>query len=153
MALLLSCAAIALFLAAAISDAARRTIPNRLALGLVALGLVRIAVSLATGDGLMGAGLDLAAALAIFGLGAAAFAAGVLGGGDAKLLAAGTLWLGSAGFWPYLLGTALAGGVLAMAYVTSQFLGHRAIGPSAGLPYAIAIATGGILATAAPLLA
>jgi prepilin peptidase CpaA len=150
-AFVLSCTAIALFMAAAVSDATRRIIPNELVLGLAALGLMRIAVDLTAGSGLGSAGLDLAAATAVFGLGAAAFAAGMVGGGDAKLLAAGTLWIGTAGIAPYLLATALAGGALAVLYVAWRFMARRA--STAGLPYALAIAAGGILATTAPLLA
>lgn len=151
MALVLSLAAIALFLAAAASDAARRTIPNALVVALALLGLLRIASDLAAGGGLASAGLDLVAAAAVLGLGALAFAAGALGGGDAKLLAAGTLWTGAVGIAPYLLATVLAGGALALLYVAWRFVARR---PSpAGLPYALAIATGGILVTAGPLLA
>ncbi|MFT3972250.1 MAG: prepilin peptidase [Amaricoccus sp.] len=151
MALVLSCAAIALFLAAAATDAARRTIPNPLVVALAVLGVVRIVLGLAMGDGLGAAGLDLVAATAVFALGAGAFAAGVLGGGDAKLLAAGALWIGTGGLGGYLLATVLAGGVLAIGYVAWQFVVPRARGR--GLPYALAIAVGGILATAGPLLA
>lgn len=151
MLLVLSCAAIALFVAAAVSDAARRIIPNPLVVALAVLGLARIAAGLAGGDGVAAACLDLLAALGVFAVGAAAFAGGMLGGGDAKLLAAGALWIGVAGLGGYLVSTVLAGGVLAVGYLAWQFAARRA--SSAGLPYALAIAAGGILATAGPLLA
>ena len=151
MALVLSCAVIALFLAAAVSDAARRTIPNALVVALAVLGLARIASDLAAGGGLGPAGLDLVAAAAVLGLGALAFAAGAFGGGDAKLLAAGTLWTGAAGVAPFLLATVLAGGALAVLYVVWRVAARPA--SSAGLPYALAIAAGGILVNAGPLLA
>lgn len=151
MALVLSCAAIAIFVAAAVNDATRRIIPNPLVIALALLGALRIVVGLATGDGFGAAGLDVLAAVAVFGIGAGAFAAGMLGGGDAKLLAAGALWIGTAGLGGYLLATVLAGGVLAILYVGWQFMSRRA--SAKGLPYALAIAAGGILATAGPLLA
>lgn len=151
MALILSCAAIGLFLAAAFTDVRSRTIPNALVVALAALGIVRIGVALAAGTGPAPAAMDMLAALAVFALGALAFGGGVLGGGDAKLLASGTLWLGSAGVAPYLMGTALAGGVLAILYVGWHLVRQPA--NRAGLPYAVAIAAGGILSTAGPLLA
>lgn len=151
MLIVLSGAAIALFLAAAASDAARRTIPNPVVVALAVVGIARIALGLAAGDGLGAAGLDVLAAVAVLAAGAAAFAAGMIGGGDAKLLAAGTLWIGTAGIGGYLLATVLAGGLLA-----TGFLLWRAIAPRAaagGLPYALAIAAGGILETVGPLVA
>ena len=151
MATFFSCAAIGVFLAAAASDVARRTIPNELVTLLAILGLGRVVCGVVAGDGMADAGRDLAATLAIFALGAAAFAGGMLGGGDAKLLAAGALWVGAAGVGGYLLGIALAGGVLALGFIVWQFTRRGAT--RAGLPYALAIAAGGILATAAPMLA
>jgi prepilin peptidase CpaA len=151
MASILSGAAIVLFLVAAVSDAARRTIPNLVVVALAIVGLARIGIGLATGEGFGPASLDVVAAAGVFGMGALAFAARIVGGGDAKLLAAGALWVGAAGLGGYLLATVLAGGGLAVVYLVWRFLGPRA--PSDGLPYALAIAAGGIFTTAAPLLA
>lgn len=151
MALLLSCGAIALFLTAALTDIRSRTIPNALVIALAVLGVVRIGVALAAGSGPAPAAMDLLAALAVFALGALAFGGGMLGGGDAKLLASGTLWLGSAGVAPYLIGTALAGGALAILYVAWHLISRPASRP--GLPYAVAIAVGGVAATAGSLVA
>lgn len=151
MAIVLSGAAIALFLAAALSDAARRTIPNPVVVALALVGVARIALGMTAGEGLGAAGLDVIAALAVFAAGAAAFAAGMLGGGDAKLLAAGALWIGTAGIVGYLLATVLAGGVLAVGFVLWRLVAPEAA--AAGLPYALAIAAGGILVTAGPFLA
>ena len=149
MALILSLAAIAIFGAAALFDALSRRIPNRLSLALAGLGLLRIGLALIEGGSVLGSGFDLAAAVGVFGLAAFGFHFGMLGGGDVKLLAAGALWLGAAALGPYLLTTVLAGGVLAMAFVTWHMLaGHRLgarTGPS--LPYAVAIAAGGIVTT------
>ncbi len=153
MAVLLSIAAIALFAVAAVTDARERRIPNWLSVGLAALGALRIVLALAAGSGALASMLDLAAALGVFALGAGAFRFGVLGGGDAKLLAAGTLWFGAAALGPYLLITVLAGGVLAFFYIAWQLAvpGRMARENRPSLPYAIAIAAGGILTTAGPL--
>jgi prepilin peptidase CpaA len=149
MALVLAVAAIALFGVAALTDAFSRRIPNPVSLALAGLGLLRIGVALIEGESALTAGLDLAAALAVFTLAALAFRFRLLGGGDVKLLAAGTLWLGAAALGPYLMTTVLAGGLMAVAFVAwhlVQPVSARAHRPS--LPYAVAIAAGGILTTA-----
>ncbi len=150
----LSLLAIALFAAAAMTDMRHRRIPNRLSIALALLGLLRIAIALAGGVGLVSAGIDLAVTLAVFALGACAFRFGLIGGGDVKLLAAGALWLGSGALGPYLLTTVLSGGLLAVLFVGWQLAlpgGRRRRAPT--LPYAVAIAAGGILTTAGGILA
>lgn len=137
-------AAVGLFAAAAVTDTRSRRIPNVLPAGLALLGLARMAAALAAGAG--GIWADVAAAAAIFGLGAVAFRFGLLGGGDAKLLAAAVLWLGAAALGPFLLATALAGGLLAVGFLLARPL--RWTGAAAGLPYGVAIAAGGILVSA-----
>ena len=152
MALVLAIAAIALFAVAAVTDACSRRIPNPVSIALAALGLVRIGAALVAGEGALTASLDLVAALGVFALAALAFRFRLLGGGDAKLLAAGTLWLGAAALGPYLLVTVLAGGLMAVAFITwhlAKPVSARAHRPS--LPYAVAIAAGGILTTASGL--
>jgi prepilin peptidase CpaA len=149
MALVLATAAVALFAAAALTDALTRRIPNPLSVALAALGLLRIGAALAAGESALTAGLDLAAALGVFALAALAFRFRLLGGGDVKLLAAGTLWLGAAALGPYLVATVLAGGALALAFTFWRLalpVSARSAAPT--LPYAVAIAAGGILATA-----
>jgi prepilin peptidase CpaA len=151
----LSVLAIAVFAAAAITDSLRRRIPNILSAALALLGAARIALALAAGGGVAAFGLDVLAAFAIFVMAAFGFRFGMLGGGDVKLLAAGVLWLGAAALLPYLAVTALAGGVLAVLFVTWQMARPRSsirdTGPS--LPYGVAIAAGGILTTAGALWA
>jgi prepilin peptidase CpaA len=147
--LVLSACALAIFAAAAATDARDRRIPNALSGALALLGLARIALALATGEPPLPLAIDLAAAVAVFALGALGFASGVLGGGDVKLLAAGALWLGAAALLPFLTATALAGGVLALAFVAWGLLGPAR--PKPGLPYGIAIAAGGILVTGGAL--
>ena len=146
---LLSLLAIALFAAAAVTDLRSRRIPNQISLVLAGLALVRIGMALAAGVGWSAAGLDLVAAVAVFALGACAFRLAILGGGDVKLIAAGALWFGLAGLAPFLLTTVLAGGLLAMLFVGRQMAVPRGgAGPKGpDLPYAVAIAAGGILTT------
>jgi prepilin peptidase CpaA len=148
----LSLAAIGLFGAAAVTDLAHRRIPNKLSAGLFLLGLLRVGAALADGSGVGAALIDLAATALVFALGALAFHLGALGGGDVKLLAAGALWLGTGELGAYLVITVLAGGLLALAFLAWQLAtrsGKATAGPS--LPYAVAIAAGGILVTAATL--
>ena len=124
-----------------------------LSTALALLGLARIALDIAQGATLASAASDLAGATLVFGLGALAFRFRVLGGGDVKLLAAGALWLGAAEIGAFLLATALAGGLLALIFVAWQLArpgGSQTRLP--GLPYAIAIAAGGILTTAVAAL-
>jgi prepilin peptidase CpaA len=144
MSLLLSVCALALFAAAAATDALGRRIPNALSLGLALVGLARIALALATGEPAWPLAGDLAAAVAVFAVAAVAFHFRLLGGGDVKLLAAGALWLGAAALLPYLTATALAGGALALVFVGWQL---AMPGRKPSLPYGMAIAAGGILTT------
>ncbi len=148
--LLLSGLAIVVFTAAAISDARTRRISNRLSAGLALLGLARITIDLMNGAGAASAVADLAVAVVVFGLGAIAFRFRVLGGGDVKLLAASALWLGLGEIGAFLLATAFAGGLLAMIFLGWQLLrpGPRLTSKPPSLPYAIAIAAGGIMTTA-----
>ena len=142
--------AVALFAAAAASDVRHRRISNRLSVGLALLGLARIAIDLASGAGPWSAAGDIAAAAVVCALGALAFHRRWLGGGDVKLLAAGALFLGLGEVGPFLLATVLSGGALAVGFVAWRcFLpGWRYRGGLPSLPYAVAIAVGGILATA-----
>ncbi|MFO1143316.1 MAG: prepilin peptidase [Amaricoccus sp.] len=155
MQLAISVVAVVLFATAAVTDARHRRISNRLSVGLALLGLVRLALAVAAGAGAWSVAGDLAAALGVFALGALAFHLRLLGGGDVKLLAAGALWLGTGELGAFLTATVLAGGLLAIGFVAWQRVlpgwHHRA--GTVSLPYAIAIATGGILATAAALMA
>ncbi len=100
-------------LAAAVSDIRRYLIPNRYPLA-IALAYLVYATGHPLDQGLWG----LAAGVAAFVLCAVLFAAGIFGGGDAKLLAATTLWAGPSLALPFLLYTVLAGGVLALAWLT-----------------------------------
>ena len=150
MTLALSMMAIGLFVWAALSDVLSRRIPNRLVALLALAALGRLGLELAGGAGWMQAAADLALSLAVFGFGALLFRFGLVGGGDVKLLAAGALWIGAGAAWPFLAGTALAGGALALGFVLWLGFARRgAARPS--LPYGVAIAAGGVIGTLAAL--
>ena len=101
--------------------------------------------------------IHVGAGIAMFAAGFALFSLGLIGGGDAKLLAAAGLWLGWPDVIPFLVVTALAGGVLALAIGVwsvvnldseikggSFFRHFGSIKPS--VPYGYAFAVGAILA-------
>lgn len=144
---LLTLGAIGILFAAAACDIAERRIPNGLVLTLVAIGLARILWGLATGEGALTPGADAAGALATFAVGAVLFHLGLVGGGDVKLVAAAALWLGAAAVWPFLLVTAVAGGALAVLFLVRAALAGLARDARPSLPYGVAIAAGGILAS------
>jgi prepilin peptidase CpaA len=143
MTLPLTLSAAAVLLAAALTDLARRRIPNELVLTLALIGALRIAFEWAGGAGGLSAAVDIGACVVVFLLGVAAFQLNLVGGGDVKLLAAATLFLGAGALAPFLLVTSMAGGVLALAFL----IGQRAAGadrPPPSLPYGVAIAAGGL---------
>ncbi len=142
----LAAAAIGLFVWAAMRDAASRIIPNRIVAALAALGLMRLGLALAGGAG-WAAAVDLGVAAGVLVAGAVLHGARLLGGGDVKLLAAGALWLGAAATPQFLIWTALAGGVLALAHLAIRRL--RAGQGDPRLPYGIAIAAAGVLGSVA----
>jgi len=144
----LSATAIAVFLAAAATDAARRRIPNALVLALLCIAFLRIGAEITTGVGIGRPAADLAVCLAVFMAGTAAFHFRLLGGGDVKLLAAGALWVGALAAGPFLMATVLAGGVLGLGYLLWLLLRpDRDSTTRPSLPYGLAIAAGGVLTT------
>lgn len=137
--------------AAALSDATTYLIPNRYAAAIAAAFPVYA----------LGKPLDvwlsgLLAAILLLSVGTALFARRLLGGGDVKLLAAVGLWSGFAQLPLLLMATALAGGALAIAYLSpmQNFLPLRSGGSAVRgdlcsrlqepIPFGIAIAFGGI---------
>ncbi|MGH6931501.1 MAG: A24 family peptidase, partial [Dongiaceae bacterium] len=99
--------------------------------------------------------LSAGVGMLIFGF--ALFTAGLFGGGDAKLMAAAALWLGWSQELPFLVYTALAGGVLAVAYLGWSLLQtlieiggrienvpfmRRLVSLRPDLPYGVALAVG-----------
>ena len=104
---------VAALLAAALSDIRRYLIPNRYPAAIV-LAFFIYAMSQPLDQTLWG----LAAGAAAFVVCAILFAAGIIGGGDAKLLAATMLWAGLSLAPLFLMCTVLAGGLLALAWLT-----------------------------------
>ena len=147
-----------LMIVAAISDVSSYRIPNWLT-GLIAL--LFFPMALFTQMPLAEFGWHLAAGVLLFFAGYALFAFGLFGGGDSKLMAAAGLWFGTSQTMPFLILTAVAGGILALAVAGwSVFMGFwHYYGAAEGstidrqlkkvrpkLPYGVALATGAILA-------
>jgi prepilin peptidase CpaA len=153
------------------TDVSSRRIPNALTLALAAAALGLHAM-----QGWASFGASLAALVAVMLLGFAAFSMGWLGGGDVKLAAAAAAAFGFPDAVPFLLYTAIGGGLLALvvALVTGRastvirsvalilrpfaYKGTIAVAPTKPimLPYAVAIAAGATAValshTAAPFL-
>lgn len=157
---LLGALAIAL-LVAGLGDLAHRRIGNRLT------GSIALAAPLfwwAGGLSLAAAGWQVALAAACLMLGATLFAGGTMGGGDVKLLTALALWIPPLWYAQLLVVMALAGGLLALAWLAHRAARrsqpargavaarHGATGETAtdearasdSIPYGIAIAAGGL---------
>jgi prepilin peptidase CpaA len=134
--------------AAAAQDAAKLKISNLLIV-LVILGAVAAVVIAGPQSGLWQNGVVFAVFIA---LGLPLFATGKLGGGDVKLLAALGLWVDFANALGLLVFVLVAGGVLAAIMIAvrmgswSEAARARVIilQPRKGIPYAIAIAMGGL---------
>jgi prepilin peptidase CpaA len=154
------------------TDLRSRRIPNWLtaALAVAALGFH------AASGGIAGLGIAVATLLAVLFIGFVAFSFKWLGGGDVKLLAAGAAALGFPDAVPFLVYTAVGGGLLAIVFAlaTGRFMtvmksvtlllrpfAYKGTTPVAPvnpimLPYACAIAFGAVAValshTAAPFL-
>ena len=140
---------------AALSDGRTLTIPNRLCLAVALLYLARLPV---VGPTEWAVGILIG--LGGLAIGFVAFDRGLIGGGDAKLIAAVLPWAGSADAGAFLIVTALAGGTLAL-FILARYRGATLLRGltgraflsepngstdtgAPGLPYGIAIATGGL---------
>ena len=144
-------------LVASLHDIIARTAPNWAAGVLLLSGL---ALRFLNGNLLPGA----AVGLVVFVLAAICWQRGWMGGGDVKLLAAASVFVPPGEALPFILAVALSGGVLALIYL----LARRFVAPPASerphtllgralraerwrirrggpLPYACAIAVGGLL--------
>lgn len=150
----------ALCIYAALIDIETLTIPNWLN-GWIAFLFVPAAILAAPGWETVGWHV-LVGAIA-FVISVALFFVGVYGGGDAKLIPAVLLWVGPAGVAPFLVATAIAGGILTIIVIMM-----RAIMPSGyvpgfgvatfedrkGVPYGVAITAGALFASpVSPFLA
>jgi prepilin peptidase CpaA len=153
--IMLSFAAYAIYVlalaAAGTSDLVHYEIPNALSGALLA-GFALIAAALPAPvifDHIL-------AGLTILGLTSLLFATGLCGGGDVKLLAATALWMGWSHLGEFLLATALAGAALSILLLVARRLAgsrvlastgvrpRRLFAKDAGVPYGVAIATGGL---------
>ena len=150
-------AGIVLLLAAALHDVAVRTVPNTISVLLLALGVV-----LRVDDTMVLPGL--AATGAIFVVTTFCWLRGWMGGGDVKLYAACGMLVPPPLVLPFVLTSALAGGVLALLYLVLRLVlpvrpcgvrpaafvarvvraERRRIGKGGPLPYAAAIAAGAV---------
>jgi prepilin peptidase CpaA len=101
-----------LMIVAGASDALSLRIPNWLTL---ATALLFFPMALATGMPAAQIGQHAAIGFGLLVLGFALFSFGIFGGGDAKLLAAAGLWFGTTETLPFIVFTALFGGLLALA--------------------------------------
>lgn len=151
---------VVLLLVAAWRDIATRLIPDGLSIGIALAGLV-----LRLSDGLAPAAISLGLAVGLFLLLLPVAARGALGGGDVKLAAALVLGLSPAAAWDFIVVTVLVGGLLGVAYIAGPFLAgpvrtapvgapllqrilqveHWRLRRRGPLPYAVAIAAGGII--------
>jgi prepilin peptidase CpaA len=144
--------------AAAIFDIGKRRIPNVIPLLIV---LAFAAVVLLTGVPPVKWPFHLLEAAVVLVLGLLLFSKGLLGGGDVKLLAASTLWYSIDRLPTFLFVVSIAGGVLALAALVAHGVGGLLPSPilrppgrqslrAIELPYAVAIAAGGILVLPLP---
>ena len=138
---------------AAVSDLLTMTIPNRVSLLLV--GGFFVAAPLA-GLGWQETGAHLLVGGAVLAVTFTLFAFNCLGGGDAKIAAAAALWLGPAVVLPFLVYTAVFGGLLAMTFIAFRAVPlpvvalreswvQRLHTPGNGVPYGIALTAGALV--------
>ena len=138
---------------AASSDLLTMKISNTLILLLVA---AFFGVALAVQLPLDVLAMHVLCAFAVLVAGFVFFALGWVGGGDAKLASATALWLGFGLAMPYLVYSALLGGLLTLAILGLRKLPlmpvltryrwlERLYNPKSGVPYGIALALAGML--------
>jgi prepilin peptidase CpaA len=145
---------------AAVFDVAELRIPNRITAAIAALYPAHV---VATGN-LADVSAAIGVAAVVFICGALLFRTGTMGGGDVKLITVIALWAGPYGTLPFLLVTALAGGIMALLMTTSarfalaqtfEMFGadvarERVLGIH--VPYGVAIALGAWVAVAPSVL-
>ena len=146
-----------LLLIAAWRDLATRTIPDTVSLLVVATGLLVRGL-----EGPLALALSAATALLFFVVLLGVYARGLIGGGDVKIMTALAVALSPLDSYRFVVATAIAGGVLAVAYLLLSRRRHapsgtrpvsllgrvaavesRRIARRGPLPYAVAIAAGG----------
>jgi prepilin peptidase CpaA len=144
---------------AAARDIATRLIPDGIPIAILAIGLVARLF-----DGWAAAGISLVLGVAIFLALVPVALRGWLGGGDVKLIAAMAVGLPPLATWDFIVATVFVGGALGVAYIIGRRLAPETrVAGGAGLvrrvlaveawrmrrsgplPYAVAIAGGGLL--------
>lgn len=147
-----------LMLLAAATDLAAMRIPNWLT---ALTAVLFFPMAFLTGMPIHEIGSHVLVGVILFFAGYMLFTLRLFGGGDAKLMAAAGLWFGSNDVMRFLAMTAVAGGVLALAYViwtaiavmrsndvsnTAMSFRQKLRSMSPKLPYGCALAAGAILA-------
>lgn len=143
----------ALMAFAASSDLLTMRISNKLVLVLAAGFFV---VALAIDMPMQQLAMHVLCAMAVLAVAFTFFALGWVGGGDAKLAAATTLWLGFGMTLPYLVYSAIFGGLLTLLILAlrriplTPFIARitwleRLHNSKSGVPYGIAMAAAGVL--------
>lgn len=136
-----------ILITAAVVDARTMTIPNRLPIAMFA-GFAVLAPFLSNGVVFEGALVEhLAAGAVATAVVLGFYVARVMGGGDVKLIAATAFWFDFGELAVFAIVTGLAGGVLGL--LTLARLRSQGVVEGAGkrpVPYAIAIAAGGVVA-------
>ncbi len=148
-----------LLLYAAWHDVSTMTIPNWVS---ISLAIAFVPAAIAAGLSMDQIGMHLVFGALVLLACAALFYMNVFGGGDAKVIAAAALWTGLAASAPFVMGMAIAGGLLAgvlivlrrMKVSSKQVWARRLLSPEEGAPYAVAIAAGALFAApGSPVLA
>ena len=151
--------AIPLLVLAALRDIATRLIPDGFSIAIALAGLAARMTA-----GIWEAVLSLMVGAALFAALLPFAARGMLGGGDVKLMAAMAVGLAPGETLDFVVATVFAGGVLGVAYILARYLVPQPRVAGGGtllrrvmaveawrvrrrgpLPYAVAIAVGGIL--------
>ncbi len=158
--LLFQIVAIPLLIFAAARDIATRLIPDEVSIAIAVAGLIGRLTTVGWAD----AGVSLLIGIVLFFALLPLAARGLLGGGDVKVMSAMAVGLAPQETWIFIVATVFAGGLLGVAYILGRHLvpqprlaGQASLlrrvmvveawrvrrrGP---LPYAVAIAVGGIL--------
>jgi prepilin peptidase CpaA len=159
---ILTIGGLAVLVFSALHDFAVRTVPNAYSVVLFAAGIgIRVLAG-----GLHSLEWGLAAAAIVFALTFTFWRLGWMGGGDVKLLTAASIFVSPLMVPMMIAGTALAGGVLALVFVVGRRITKRPqitrptlflqrimrceqwrLRRGGPLPYAAAIAVGGVIAT------
>jgi len=156
--------------AALLAFAAWRDIATRIIPDTVCILLALVGLAMRASQGLTEAAVSVGLALGLFLLLLPVAARGALGGGDVKLATAMLFGLSPSAAWDFIFATTMLGGVLALAYIAGPRVAPAAqIAPAGAtllrrvlqveywrlrrrgpLPYAVAIAAGGIVVLLLP---